>query len=999
MSVIGASTAAFAQDVVPAAAEEPRPQEIVVTGSRIRTTDTTTPAPVTVVNAAAVTDRGFTQIGQALNELPSITPSFPRNTGIGNPASGVQTAPQLFNMGAGRTLSLMNGRRLPTTAVGTADAAVDANIIPTGLIERVDVMQAGGAAVYGSGAMAGAVNYVLKRNFQGLELDGQASITSRGDYPVYSLRGTFGQNFAEDRGNFAINLEYSQSGVLKFPDREASRLVPFLATNPADTGPNDGIPNRYYILNSNTWSSTYNGAIWATTGTTPAGLLNVSGRPVEFNTAGNGLTTFNPGENIWSNLSINGGGVPYNSKSTLFAGIKRFNAFGLGSYELTDNIQVSTELLYSRTKSKDPLALMRVPQFDNTGTTAGGTQSFLLYADNAYLQQMPDVLAQLTTAAAARGINFVPGGSPLYLAKFADNLFKDTSQTLTTTTYRGLLAVDGDFSAGQRDFDWSVSVSRGHVSGRIQGWGLWQSRLRNSFDAVRNAAGNIVCRINQTTVTDANCVPVNLFGRTNISDQARDYINIRSGFAQNGQTANYVNDLTDYLASFGGDLVQLPAGKAKFNVTYEHRIESTKTTPEEADRLGLIGSGTKLAPMSGGFHTNEINGEVLVPIVGGDFTLPLVRALEATGSFRFVDDSLVGKENVWSAGLRWDVFRGLTLRSSLSRNFRAPNLSQLAQPQTTNVAGSGNPCSNATIQSGSNPAVRAANCLALFTANPTYGATGNPAIDSNPAARLSNFFDIGQNFFRTLVTTGGNPDLRNEVSKTLTFGLVFQPTFVPGLTFTADRIRLNLTDALSNFTAANFTATCFDTPGMPADICSTFTFRPDGTIATAKATTFNAGYYRYRGDIFVLSYRFNVGTLFGGRDLGNLALSLQATHNRMRDQSVTGLDVTHSAGTTALPSWVLRPQATYSIGRLRLNYSAYYMPAEPINFTDTVENAPVLPVKGNTRHNISAAYGLDKFEIRAGINNFTDKAPSFPYSAGYGDIIGRQFFLGVKVNY
>jgi iron complex outermembrane receptor protein len=209
-----AQAAEPAEPDVGAAAEQAPPKDIVITGSRIRGSDTTTPAPVSIINPQVLEDRGFTQIGQALNELPSITPSFARNTGIGNPVASVQNYPNLFNLGAGRTLSLLNGRRMVTTAAGLDDAAVDTNIIPTGLIERVDIVQAGGAAVYGSGAMAGVINYVLKKNFQGVVIDAQSSISSRGDYPVYSLRGTFGTNFAEGRGNIALNLEYAKSDGL-----------------------------------------------------------------------------------------------------------------------------------------------------------------------------------------------------------------------------------------------------------------------------------------------------------------------------------------------------------------------------------------------------------------------------------------------------------------------------------------------------------------------------------------------------------------------------------------------------------------------------------------------------------------------------------------------------------------------------------------------------------------------------------------------------------------
>jgi iron complex outermembrane receptor protein len=560
--------------------------------------------------------------------------------------------------------------------------------------------------------------------------------------------------------------------------------------------------------------------------------------------------------------------------------------------------------------------------------------------------------------------------------------------------------VDGSFQSFDRDFDWSVSFSRARVQTRYDGWNIDQKRLRNAADAVRNGAGQIVCRINAVTVTDPGCTPIDLFGRDNVTDAARSYVTVRSGRNQSSISVPYTNDQSDLLASFGGDIVRLPAGKAKFNVTYEHRWESAETDPLEADRLGLVGAGTPTPSVRGSYHTNEFAGELLVPIVGGDFTLPLIRELEVNGSYRRVSDSVAGRESVWGAGVRWSVSRDLTLRSSLSRNFRAPTLNQLLQPATVSVSTAINPCSNTAIVSGSNPSARYANCLALFSANPAYGASGTNPAGSSPAARLADFFDFGNSFARVAVTTGGNPDLSNETSRTWTYGAVFQPRFIPGLTLTADRVQINLRDALSTFTAASFLATCFDSTTQPAGICGTFTYNPDGTLATAQATTYNAGYLKYRGEIYGLDYRFAIGdALAGGRDLGTLALSVQATHNTLRVTSVTGLDLTRTDNTTALPKWVVRPEVHYINGPFRLNYSLYYIPASKINYTDTVENASVLPVAANTRHNISFEYRLKNFSFRSGINNFTDEAPSYPYSANYGDIIGRQYFVGAKVSF
>ncbi|MBS0359871.1 MAG: TonB-dependent receptor plug domain-containing protein, partial [Proteobacteria bacterium] len=213
-----------------AAASNNTASEVVVTGSRIRQAATDTPAPVEMVTAQDLNDRGFVTAGQALNDLTSITPAQALSTGPGVASGGGQTFPNLFNLGPGRTLTLVDGHRFVTSATpvtGTASGSgsgVDTNLIPVGLIDHVDVVQAGGAAVYGSDAIAGVVNYVLRQNFQGLEMDAQGGQTSRGDYPQYSLRATAGRNFDGGKGNVALDVEWSKSDSLLTGDRPTSAL-------------------------------------------------------------------------------------------------------------------------------------------------------------------------------------------------------------------------------------------------------------------------------------------------------------------------------------------------------------------------------------------------------------------------------------------------------------------------------------------------------------------------------------------------------------------------------------------------------------------------------------------------------------------------------------------------------------------------------------------------------------------------------------------------------
>ena len=207
------------------------------------------------------------------------------------------------------------------------------------------------------------------------------------------------------------------------------------------------------------------------------------------------------------------------------------------------------------------------------------------------------------------------------------------------------------------------------------------------------------------------------------------------------------------------------------------------------------------------------------------------------------------------------------LRVSRSRNFRAPNLAQLFAPTTVGLeAISVDPCDADRINGGPNPAVRRANCEALFAANPSYGP-------------LATFQDPAENFPSAQVTRGGNPNLENELSDTLSYGIVLQPRFAEGLTIVVDRIEVDLEDGLSFFAPPNFLATCFDSAVQPADICAVTTRSATGQVIASSAITFNAGSIEFRGETYNLSYNLPAGSLFGSEgDWGNLDLALEGTH-------------------------------------------------------------------------------------------------------------------------
>ena len=811
VSLTGFSGAAAAQQST--TADQGASPEVVVTGSRIRRAADDTTAPVTVVNQQDFADRGYINVGEALNDITANAASHPVALGSGAAVGNGQTYPNLFNLGAGRTLTLVDGRRFVTSTFG-GDRIVDTNVIPTGLVDHIDVVEAGGAAVYGSDAIAGVVNYVLKKNFQGVEVDLQEGISTYGDQPQDSAHLTIGQNFNDNRGNIAFDAEWSKTDPLLYADR------PQTASPRVTSGLTQIQPATF-------WEFDNQGVIFA-----PAPAPVPSFVKGQFSADGKSIASYNLGTVEGIPFSIGGQGESYGQLAALEDGIQRYSTTLLGHYDVTDHLKISGSLFYANTRSEDPYGAQASNTVLNSAASGAG---YIVFTKNNPFLSAADISG---IAAVDPAFGF---GAPAFLSKFWTDLLPSRQETYSTDYYRGLISADGDFSVAKRNFYYSVSYSWAEASGDDQTWGVNVGNFNKAVNAV-SAGGSIVCAINAVAVTDPACAALNPFGIGNVSPAARAYVSVPVG-------ERFTNIQQDFLATIGGDVVKLPAGVSKFSLSYEHRSESADYDPDAANQEGLVNSGVPTVATSGSYSTNEYAGELLVPILGQGFNLPLARMVELSGQYRLVDNSLAGEESVWGAGLRWEVFKGFTFRLSRSRNFRAPTLSQLLAPSSTALGslGGSDPCDDRYITQGANPATRLQNCQALFAAHPSWGP-------------LATFQDPSVNFANAEITTGGNPDLKNEVSNTTTFGLVYHPDWVPGnLNLQVDRIQIDLENGITALQPYQFLSACYDSPTANNAACSQFVRDPGtGYVTSAASTTYNAAAVQYHGENINLDYRFPV---------------------------------------------------------------------------------------------------------------------------------------------
>jgi outer membrane receptor protein involved in Fe transport len=1027
VAALGAQPA-FAQATSDTAADN-SVETVVVTGSRIHrdASDTTTAVPVDVVNSQELSDRGYVQAGQALNTLTSMTPSIPITPHNGGSSGSGQQFPDLFNLGPERTLTLVNGRRFVNSGTGLGDNTVDTNMIPVGLLDRVDVVMGGGSVVYGSGAIAGVVNYVLKDHFNGLEVDAQSGISEKGDYPQNSIRATAGTDIFDGRGNIAFDAEWSKSEPL-LDDQRLN--VPQVGYTAADSSPPGSKTSVVGLLNTTFWEFSQNGVLFVNPpGTlTPTGyqaafggafLVTNTGQhygapgaiPQQFAADGSGLINYNVGTNPPNGatplnipFSSGGDGFKYTDLGSLLSGVERYSGNAIGYVNLTSKIKLSTELLYGHTQSTDPEA-----EFGNNSNTVlnnqpSGGGAIIINASNPYLPASArNTIVNYLNTALGPGLGFAwAAGAPIPafgvgLSKAWTNLLPSYADTVNTDTERGLLALDGTFTFNGFDYYWDASGSVGHSESTDHHYDEIVSNFNNAVDAVTNGSGDIVCAINNPVVTDAACTPINPFTRllpTSSLSAIRSYATGLYGQSQSDTEQ-------DYLATLGGPLATLPAGDLQFSTSYEHRAESARFTPTLDTQLGLGPSGTPTSAASGSYDTNELAAEILAPIVGKNFTLPAVQSFDLSGAYRYVSNSVAGDESVWDVGARWTVVDGLTLRGSRSRNFRAPTLLQLFDPSTTALNAVGyDPCDSREIHSGPGGSVnRIANCSAEWAAHPGY-------------APLKSFQDLAQNFSTAAITTSGNPTLKNELSDVWTYGAVLQPNFIPGLSITADRIQIKIAHALTQVEPDDILEACYDSTGAAFaanPLCNGTGWTRDATgqIVAANSTFLNAASYVYKGETYNVAYGFDLDDLWhDDKDRGHLDLNLQSTYTEKNATSILGNATTELAGTAQTstnafgdPRWVTRFDIGYTLDRLRVSYELVYLPSTLVTHDATIASTPYPKVAANLNHSISAQYAFDdNWIVRAGISNFTDEKPSFPL-INYGDIIGRRYFLGLNVKY
>ncbi len=809
---------------VAAAEAAPSDEYILVTGSRILRPNLESAVPITTLSVQELTQTGEVSIGDRLSLLPQFrTTRSTQNSGRFIGTAGLNIL-DLRGLGTARTLVLQNGRRHVTAEPGSS--TVDTNTIPVDLIERVDVVTGGNSAVYGSDAVAGVVNFVLKQDFEGFRVRGQAGISSRGDRPTYLGSITAGKNFNDGRGNIAVSLEYTDQDALYFTERDGltgafSGRRQFNATEnvltPPEPSTGNGIPDTTFLTGIRnigiSEGSAYTSACPADTPANAArravnctGLKNNSGvdlgRVFLFNNDGtltaNGGTDMRPFGSA-NTVGPGGRGSTLRLTGQLQPSVKRYSANLLTKYEFTEAAEVFLEGKFVRTESVQ----------EGQPTFISGTLNTSFRLENPYLSTQARNLLVSSLA---------PGATTFTINRFNTDI-AGRGEDHERETYRFVGGLRGTFND---DWRYEVALNYGHLKTYYETAGnVNVAKFNASADAVRNAAGQIVCRINtdaSTTNDDPNCRPQNLFGVGNISQEAKDYYLVTS---TRDEWAEQINAVA-FMSGDSSDWFEMPGGPIAFSIGAEWRKEKSYAAYDEVTRGGstfLNALGVFEPPA---LEVKEAFGEIRIPIVADR---PFFHELTLEGAARVSDYNLGSTGSVWAynIGLIWAPVEDVRFRGGYAQSVRAPTTTNLyGALNQTFLNGLVDPCSQNNIRDNPN---RVANCAAAgVPTTQTFNGTTEP-FTNIPTSGISGF-------------NGSNPDLFEETGTSWTLGAVVQPRFVPGLTVTIDYYNIEVTNAIFTLGAQTIINQCYnDAGGIDNPFCNAITRNPNGTFAGQSNVT------------------------------------------------------------------------------------------------------------------------------------------------------------------
>jgi len=972
--------------------------EIVVTGTRIPSPNLTSIAPVTTVGASDIKAEGITRIEDITNSLPQVFAG--QGSMISNGATGTATV-NLRGLGPSRTLVLIDSRRL-----GPGDPAAvsaDLNFIPAALVERVDVLTGGASATYGADAVAGVVNFIMLKNFEGVRLDAQYSgyqhsnhegaiqavlrdaqahatdprqfafpSGSSWDGEGSEVSLVIGANAPDGKGNITAYATYRQNNQILEGNRDFSACSlnsgsPDFAAGGGCGGSSTAFPARVGSNNTTT------------------GQVAQVVDPLTFN-------TFRPrtGADVFN----------FAPQNFFVRPDERYSLGAFAHYEIAPWATAYMDAMFMDDRS--------TAQIGAGGIFAG---TFSINCANPLLSDQEK--RQLIPV----------GGNPANgqtCFNTPQGIFTDTvGRRLVTgeaggritdirhTDYRIVVGMRGDLGKNW-NYDGYLEYSANQLNTQ-QGGNFNSNRIQQSLLVVGTAA-NPVC----APGADAGCVPLNIFTAQSISPAALKFLAANSFATGNTNERVASIALTGKLGDYG---IKSPWASDGVGVALgaEYRREHLDSTADFLATNGLVdGNGAASPPVNGGFDVYELFGEARVPLIND---MPFAKSIALELGYRFSNYSSIGNTNTYKVAGDWEVIDGLRLRAGYNRAVRAPDVNELFGPQNVALDGTQDPCAG--LKPG-DPLVQT--CATVF--HLTTQQVLN--IEKNSANQYNGQF-------------GGNPNLKPEISDTYTAGVVWQPSFVPGLNLSVDYFNIKVDQFIGTIGANLILNQCVTTQNP--FFCNLVHREPGNNSLFIDPTGFvvdttqNTGSLKTTGVDINVSYRTDLERL-GLGDNGGLSFSLVGTWlDHLDTQPLPNGPAFNCKGLfgtvcgTPNPEWRHKLRVTwttpYSYGDWikSLSFSAQWRYYGKVTL-DAFNSDPQLNNPGlqyDTDRAFSSRSYLDltanftvhnNLNFRAGVQNVFDKDPPIVGSSNCPgvvcnggtfpqvyDALGRYVFVGLTADF
>jgi len=966
---VGASGTVFAQDTGSQDTNKPSQekaqtlQTVVVTGSHIRRVDLETSNPVVTIDAAQIKATGKLTLGDIVQQLPAVTggninPQVNNSGGTGGSSIGLR------GLGSQRTLLLINGKRIINQ---------DPNSIPADMIERVEVLTDGASSVYGSDAIGGVVNFILKKDYQGAQVSVNYGESDRNDGTSRGATFTFGQT--SDKGSIVAGIDYNKSDAILASSRKFSE-------NAVSLYGTKSTPIASYI-----GGSTFNahGRVQL-----PAALQATLG--CKYGVANAGASGQNPATDY--HCFTNADKYNYASVNLIQTPQERTSLFVNGTYNLGEHVTAYMDAYHNKTTSGFQLA-----------PALYGTAYGAMISKDSYYNPF--------------GQDFVPGGNDFRVRLVSAGNRSANYGTSTDQVHAGL---KGDFTILDQSWNWDAGMSYGHFSQDLITRGLPNTDKINADlgpSHLDPATGKVVCDSGA-----AGCVPFNPFNMFDPQSVAA----LQAAAVPAISNAHRIEKV--YSIDVNGGLFDLPAGTVQLAAGAGYRKEYTNST---VDPLLLIDPTTLnctlgsqcASPLQGGYNSKEVYAEVFVPILKD---LPGVQNLNVTIGDRYSKFNLFGTNNSKKFAVEYRPINDLMLRATVSDVFRAPTvLDKFGAAASDAPKLSNDPCNG--ITTPGNPA-----CVGV----PTDGSFTNSDV---AAGQQIKGVAAGAQY-------AGIP-IGPEKGKSFDWGIVYSPSYVPGLSASVDIWKIYLNDTITTIGAQTVLNLCYAGETTYCPLIKRF---PAGNVNAGQIDniiepTGNLGRTDAGGVDMSLRYKlpqFSFGTF---------TIGLDATYlSRWDQQTAPGSDanaIYHDAGhfmpfgsaqaaacpsgggVCLFPRWRGQGYLNWNLGNWdaswRMRYIGSFQNGSKSPSQDTFpggvcyyEGKPqgnhcnatgvVLKYGATIYNDVSVGYNIEPFNTRVdfGVNNLFDKQPPFLYANNTlnantdpsdFDLIGRYFWARVTVKF